>query len=93
LQLFEENGLEVGYGVRLNQEFKQGNRYGFTLSYLRDINFDTDFKKFKKFVEIDRRIGWLDEDDLVYAIFMFSAVKVILATKVSIFIPLQILDT
>ena len=92
MQLFEETGLEVGYGVRLNQEFKQGNRYGFTLSYLRDINFDTDFKKFKKFVEIDRRIGWLDEDDLVLAIFYCSAVNVILDTKVSIFVLLHILD-
>ena len=72
MKLFEENGLEVGYGVIFKEEVKQGNRYGFTLKYLMEKGYDTDVKTFKQFVEIDRRIGWLDEDDLVYSIFHCS---------------------
>ena len=92
MKLFEENGLKVGYGVIFDQEVKQGDGNGFTLSYLMDKGYDTDVKTFKQFVEIDRRIGWLDEDDLVLAIFYCSAVNVILDTKVSIFVLLHILD-
>ena len=76
--------LFTGFGIIMpsNTGFKSV-QYGFSLNYITNKTFNTEFVVYTKLLKLDLKIGWLSKKVLSHVVYSCCAVEIILNANVS----------